>query len=82
MAKQPNREEWNKIVEGMVQSLRPAKSWLSDYAEEKKKNAWSEQVNIERASHYLELATLEMYSLQWHVDDEDKLRSRRAMDIE
>lgn len=82
MAKKLTREQqWNRAVEEKIQSLRPTKSWLSAYAKEKNL-AWDEEVNVNRAIHYLELAMLEMYSLQYHRDDEDKHRSIRAMDIE
>lgn len=55
-----------------IEKLTKVKEWL-DYIYNKNKNdfSWPDRFRAKRAWHYLELATLEMYSMQY--EDPEKI---------
>jgi hypothetical protein len=58
------KKKWNDQVEGKVNSLNSAKTWLSRMINDPY-NDWDTQKSAHQALKFLELAEYEMWNMQW-----------------
>lgn len=64
-----DEQKWNDEVEEKIDSLDDLKEHLKNIYESESDFSWPDQLRAKRAYHYLELATLEMYSMQYEVPE-------------
>lgn len=67
------QDDWNGEVEEKINKLdkTDVKKWLNDIYKNENDFSWPDRFRAKRAWHYLELATLEMYSMQY--EDPEKI---------
>ena len=73
-------KKWNKEVEEKVKLLESALPWLKAI-EDDEKEAWDDRANAGRARHKIEMAILDIYSLQF-FDKGSAQRWRESLEVE
>jgi transcriptional regulator with XRE-family HTH domain len=73
-------KKWNKEVDEKVEILNSLLPWLKD-VEGDKESTWEDKVNAGRARHQIEMAILDVYSLQY-FDKESASRWQKSLEIQ
>ncbi len=80
-----DRKEWNKEVQEQIDALSKVIKWNNKWegwGNDDKNKDWYTARAAGRAKHYLQLAEIEMYDLQYNPDEQWKTNWREALDID